>query len=178
MNTRNNNVYLPRVTPFTVEGVELFSRNFAGVARPPYTPAGVRNFCMTLPGELAAQLAEDGWNIFYLKPREEGDEPQPAIRVAVAFDYYNPPAIYKIIGNRNNKMVQLTPDNVSTLDSAEIVRDDDGKPRVDVVIRGRRWGDDGKKIKAYLEKMYITVYEDELDLKYAAFRDEELPFNT
>lgn len=170
--SNNSNMMAPR--PFTLEGADIFMRNFTGKARPPYTPEGARNFLLRLPDELAKQLAEDGWNVSYLKPREDGDPETPALRVAVNFNYYNPPEVYKIIGRTKTL---LSESNISTLDFAEIARDPEtGRPMVDLRVRGRVWGDEKKGgIKAYLEKMYITVVEDDLDAKYN-FTNEEDPF--
>ena len=162
------------VAPFTLEGAEIFMRNFSGRAGR-YTPEGTRNFMVKLPPELATQLQEDGWNVTYLKPLEEGDSPTPALRVAVNFNYYNPPEVYKVIGRTKTILGE---DTISTLDTAEIRRDPDTNlPMVDMRVRGRIWGDENKGgIKAYLEKMYVTVVEDDLDAKYA-FDDEPLPFD-
>ena len=154
--------------PFTMENAQLLmnARNFAG--RPgKYTPQGVREFVLRLPPDLADQLAEDGWNVTYLKPREEGDLPEPILRVSVNYNYWQPPEIYKVVGRSKTL---LNEDNVSVLDTAEI-------SNVDLRVRPRFWGDENKGgIKAYLEKMYVTVVEDDLDAKYN-FDDAEVPFN-
>lgn len=152
---------------FTLENASIFMRNFSGRAGK-YTPEGTRNFMVRLPEELAHKLEDDGWNVTYLKPLEEGDAPTPALRVAVNFKYWQPPEIYKVVGNTKT---MLSEDTVSILDSAEITM-------VDLKVRPRVWGDENKGgIKAYLEKMYVTVVEDDLDAKYNFGDPEEAPFN-
>lgn len=152
---------------FTLENADIFLKNFSGRATK-YTPEGTRNFMLRLPDEVANRLAEDGWNVSYLKPREEGDPPTPALRIAVNFKGYRPPEIYKIVGRTKT---MLSEDTVSLLDTAEIVT-------VDLRVRPRVWGDENKGgVKAYLEKMYVTVVEDDLDAKYNfGDPDDELPF--
>lgn len=168
-----SNVSKRAVPPFTLEGAEIFMRNFTGRAGK-YTPEGTRNFMLKLPPELATKLQEDGWNVTYLKPLDEGDDPTPAIRVAVNFKYWQPPEIYKVVGKSKT---MLSEDTIGILDTAEIQRDPETNlPMVDLRVRGRTWGDENKGgIKAYLEKMYITIVEDDLDAKYA-FDDDSLPF--
>lgn len=144
---------------FTLENAELFMRmrNFAGRAGK-FTPEGTRSFVVKLPEDLANRLADDGWNVTYLKPLEEGDPPTPALRIAVNYKYWQPPEIYKVVGTTKTL---LSEDTVSILDSAEIVS-------CDLRVRPRVWGDENKGgVKAYLEKMYVTVEEDDLDAKYA-----------
>lgn len=151
----------------TMENARIFLRNFSG--RPgKYTPEGVREFVVAIPNEQAAQLAEDGWNIGYLKPREEGDTPQAILRVAVSFAY-RPPEIYMVVGRTKTLLTEAT---VGLLDTAEIVN-------VDLRIRPRVWQNGGNGgVKAYLEKMYVTVEQDDLDAKYNFDDDDpdEVPF--
>ena len=150
---------------FTMKNAEIFMKNFTGRAGR-YTPEGTRNFMLRLPQDVAEQLAEDGWNVSYLKPYDDGDLPTPALRVAVNFKYWQPPEIYKVVGNTKTL---LSEENVSILDTAEIVK-------VDLRVRPRVWGDANKGgIKAYLEKMYVTVEEDDLDADYN-FDNADLPF--
>lgn len=165
MKTNTNKTF---VAPFTLENAEIVSKNFAGHAQR-YTPEGLRTFLLILPEELANRLTELGWNVSHLRPREEGDTPTPVLNVTVSYKYYQPPEVYMVVG-RNKTL--LTEENIAVLDSAEIAN-------VDLRVRGRVWGDENKGgIKAYLEKMYVTVIPDELDAKYAFDEDEgSVPFN-
>ena len=143
----------------TIKNAKIFYRNFSG--RPgKYSGEGVRTFCVEVPNEQAAVLAEDGWNVRYRKARDPGDQDQAYISVSLNYNYSIPPEIYRVVGK---KVTLLSQDNVGQLDTAEVIR-------VDLRIRPRRWGDN--QIKAYVAKMYVTVEEDDLDAMYN-FGDEE-----
>src|SRR5919205_38637 len=68
----------------TLEGVRIAFRNFSG-KEGQYNREGDRNFAAILPNEIAEQMAQDGWNIKYLKPRDEEEQPQAYIQVAVSY---------------------------------------------------------------------------------------------
>ena len=72
---------------FTMKNAEIFMKNFTGRAGK-YTPEGTRTFMLRLPNDVAEELADDGWNVSYLRPREEGDLPTPALNVTVNFKYF------------------------------------------------------------------------------------------
>ena len=142
----------------TMEGAELAFINFAG-REGRYNDKGDRNFCIILPDELAAQLAADGWNVKSLKDLPD----RPYIQVKVDFKYYKPPRVTMItsVGRTN-----LDEDTVEIIDSVDI-------RNVDLIIRGYDWtmpsGASGTK--AYLQTMFVTVEEDELERKYAHVDD-------
>ena len=150
----------------TIENARIFLRNFSGQATK-YLPEGSIHFMVQIPSDQAPLLKEDGWNISYFKPREDGDEPTAALRVFLNYNYRNPPEVYMVVGHTKTL---LTKETICTLDNAEITQ-------VDLRIRPRRWGDASRGgIKAYLEKMYVTVVPDDLDAKYNFDSDEETPF--
>lgn len=157
-----------------IENAKIGFRNFSG-KEGRYNPAGRRNFCVFLEEDLAAVLAEDGWNVKYLTPKEEGDSQVPYIQVAVNFSNI-PPKIVLITGS--GKTI-LDEDSIDILDWAEI-------ETVDLIIRPYAWEMRGSKgIKGYIKSMYVTIVEDEFEKKYAdcpdsakntIFESDDIPF--
>lgn len=140
----------------TIEDARLIFRNFAGEERR-YNEKDARNFAVVLSPETAAQLEADGWNVKTLVPREEGDEPTPFLRVTVS--YKNRPP--KIVLITSTSRTHLNEESVSVLDFADI-------KLVDLIVRGYRWEVNGKTgTSAYLQTMFITIEEDELERKYS-----------
>ena len=144
---------LPR---FTVENARIIFRNFSGAATR-FKPAGSRSFALVLDDpDLAKQLEKDGWNVKFLKPRDEEDEPQPYLNVTVAYENV-PPKIVLVTAHGKNVLSEET---VGMLDYAEI-------SNVDVIISPYEWEVGGKTgVSAYLKTMYVTIIEDELEQKY------------
>lgn len=152
----------------TIEGAKIIFRNFAGAATK-FNAAGNRNFSVILPKDIANELAEDGWNIRYLKPRdeEEAEDPTPYLQVGVRFTSY-PPKVWLVSGN---KKTLLDEDTIASLDYAEI-------EKVDLIIRPYQWEVGAKSgIKAYLKKMFVTVVQDDLEIKYKDLgSDDDVPW--
>jgi hypothetical protein len=148
---------LPRIPPVTIENAVLRYKNFSGSAKT-YNAKGLRNFHVVLPNDLATMLERDGWNVRWHEPNEDrGEEAWASLKIAVRFDNY-PPRIVLI--TKNGKSV-LDEESVDLLDSAEI-------KTVDLQISPSRWENNGKNgIKAYLSKMFVTLSEDDLELKYS-----------
>ena len=138
-----------------IENARIGFRNFSGAAGK-FNPAGRRNFCVFLEDELGKILENDGWNVRWLQPREEGDEPTPYLQVAVNYDNIPPKIV--LITSRGKTI--LDEGNVSLLDWAEV-------ENVDLILNPYHWELNGKSgIKAYIKSMYITIVEDELEHKY------------
>lgn len=144
-----------------MEGVRIIFRNFEG-KEGPYNKKGDKNFGVILPPDIAEQMLADGWNVKYLKPREEdeaeGEEPTPWLPVKVAYDRGRPPRVVLITSRGRTNLDEQT---VETLDYADITN-------VDLIVNPYSWEVQGKSgISAYLQSMYVTIEEDALERKYA-----------
>jgi len=147
---------------FMIEGGRLIFRNFAGREQQ-YNPEGNRNFSVILDDELAQQLLDDGWNVKYLDPLEEGDPPVPHIQITVGYKIRPPRVVMMTSRARTN----LGEHEVEVLDWADIAN-------ADLIARGYDWYVNGKGgTKAYLQSLFVTIEEDALEQKYAINEIEE-----
>ena len=143
-----------------IENARIGFRNFSG-KEGKFNPEGRRNFCVFIEYDLAKTLEQDGWNVRWLQPRDEGDTEQGYLQVAVNFDIIPPKIV--IITSRGKTI--LDKDSVSILDWAEI-------EEADLIIRPYNWvlheGTKNEKrgVKAYIKSMYVTIVEDEFEKKY------------
>lgn len=144
----------------SIENARIGFRNFTG-KEGRFNPAGRRNFCVFLDKDLGDVLERDGWNVRWLEAREEGEEPQPYLQVAVSYDNIPP----KIVLVSSKGKTLLNEETVNIVDWAEI-------DKVDLIIRPYNWsmheGTRNEKtgVKAYVKSMYITIAEDEFESKY------------
>lgn len=138
-----------------IENARIGFRNFSGEAGK-FNPAGNRNFCVFLEHDLGKMLADDGWNVRYLQPKDDGDAPQPYLQVKVSYDNIPP----KIVLISSKGKTVLDENSVNILDWAEI-------KEVDLVIRPYNWTVSGKSgVKPYVKTAYVTIVEDEFASKY------------
>lgn len=149
----NNNV--------VIEGAQLIFRNFTG-RETDFNEEGKRNFCVLLDDEIAHKMTEDGWNVKWLEPREgadEGETPQAYLQVKMRYDKGRPP---KVVLITSRGKTNLEEGEVEMLDWADILN-------VDLIFRPYPWTmRDGRSgLTAYLQSMYVTIEEDELERKYA-----------
>lgn len=145
----------------TLEDVTIAFRNFAG-KEDVYNREGDRNFAILLEPSLAQEMEQDGWNVKYLKEREEGDGQQAYIQVAVSYKN-RPPKICMIT---SKGMTYLTEDEVELLDWADI-------ETADVTLNPYEWAINNKSgVKAYLHALYVKIEEDYLQSKWTAYIEE------
>ena len=128
----------------TMEDVRIGFKNFSG-KEGKYNRAGDRNFVIFLNEDWTEELVTEGWNVRTLQPRDPDEEPQPYLPVAVRFGA-RPPRIVLITSRGKTTIGE---DEISMLDWADI-------KQVDLVVRPYE---------------FVTLEEDDLDLKYADVPD-------
>ena len=142
----------------TVEDARIVFRNFAG-KEGQYNREGDRNFAVLLDDDLARDLEADGWNVKYLKPRDAEEDEAPQAYISVTVSYKGRPPRINMVSSRGR--TPISEDEVEILDWADI-------RSVDLIFRPYDWTVNGKSgTKAYLQSLFVTINEDELELKYA-----------
>ena len=140
---------------FMIEDAHILFRNFAG-REEQFNDKGKRNFCVILEPDVAKQMEADDWNVKYLKPQDEDDEPTPYIQVSLRFDIMPP----RIVMLTSTSRTRLDESSVESLDWADF-------ENVDLIARGYNWEANGKTgVKAYLQSLFVTIQEDALERKY------------
>jgi hypothetical protein len=138
-----------------MEDMRIVFRNFAG-KEGMYNREGDRNFSVLLDDQVATAMAKDGWNVKWLKAREEGEAEQAYLQVSVNFKGRPPKVVMITSRGRTN----LGEDDIELLDWADI-------RETDLIVRPYDWSVNGKSgIKAYLQSIFVTIEEDALELKY------------
>lgn len=146
----------------TIRDARILFRNFAG-KEGQYNAEGERGFAVVLPDDIAQQMVEDGWNVKYLKPREEDESPTPYVQVAVSFKR-RPPKVVMISWRGNppeRARVTLPEELVELLDFADL-------SKVDLILNPYVWGPirGESGVKAYLKSIFAEIQRDELEFEY------------
>ena len=159
----------------TVRNARIIYRNFAG-RQTDTNPAGKRNFTLIIDDpDLEAELIR---NNYYVKPgkvKDDGTQFNPTLKVSIGFDDRFKHT-YKMITSTST--TTLDEDTIGILDAADI-------EKIDMVIRPYDYSkkfktSNGTGISAYVETLFVTIHEDELEKEYAKAEqqesDEEFPY--
>lgn len=145
----------------TLEDVTIAFRNFEG-KEGPYNAAGTRNFAIFLEPNVAERMAKDGWNVKQLKPRDDEEDGQPYVTVAVS--YKNRPPKIGLVTSKG--LTYLGEEEVEMLDWVDI-------ETADVTLNPFEWVVNGKTgVKAYLQTLFVKIEEDYLQMKWTAIVED------
>jgi hypothetical protein len=151
---------MARDNTILMEEVRIIFRNFTGRAGK-YNKEGEKNFAVLIDDTMANTLSQDGWNVKWLKPRDDDEDdtpPQAYLPVTVEYMKGIPPRCVMITSRGRTN---LSADTVEILDGVDI-------KTVDMILNPYPWAVNGKSgITAYLKSLYVTIEEDALELKYA-----------
>lgn len=153
----------------TIEDAQLIFRNFSG-KQTDFNDEGNRNFAVIIEDDdLAKELANDGWNIKRLKPRDDDPEGQTTAYLPVKVKYNKYPPVICLLTSKGK--VKVDEETVGQLDWVAIENADlIIRPYNYPAMRGREAG-----VSAYLKTLYVTIQEDELTRKYADI--PEVPYD-
>lgn len=157
----HNNV---KPTMKTFEDVPIRFRNFAG-AEGQYNKAGDRNFCILLTPEEVEVMQREGWNVKFLKLREDETVQQAYLKIKVKFKKPGEGRNPKLVLVTSRNKTELSEEQAALLDWVDI-------KKADVAFNPYEWDINGNQgVTPYLKSIYITIVEDQLDLKYADVPD-------
>ena len=167
---------MPKRNNLILKDVEILPgsfRNFSGKPNK-FNAEGDRNFCVVIPSDLAEMLMKDDWTVKMLNRRSEDEEDKYYIKVKVRFNSNKKPKIVQITSRGKTLLDEESVDN---LDWADIVNADMSINPYESTVRDKHY------ITGYLKSLYVTIDEDELDIKYAdveeameSVEDEDIPF--
>lgn len=147
-----------------IENASIIYKNFSGT-RDEYHP-GRRTFHVILDEDEATALEADGWNVRHKPSKADPSVMFHTLPVEARFDNYPPKIV--MIGESSKKVTFLDETTVGQLDSAAI-------KTIDLMLSPSKWTAAGRTgIKAYLKTAYVTIEEDDLDLKYAALLEDAM----
>lgn len=158
---------MERNNKLAIDNARIIFKNFTG-KDDKFGREGDRSFSIVIEDDaLAEQLANDGWNVKPLTPRDPDEKVNHFIKVKISFKV-RPPKIWLLT---NHKRTLLNEDTIATLQYARI-------ENADVVVSPWRWEVNGKTgIAAYLETLYVKIEDDPFADKYADYESsDEVPF--
>ena len=158
---------MERNNKLAIDNARIIFKNFTG-KDDKFGREGDRSFSIVIEDDaLAEQLANDGWNVKPLTPRDPDEKVNHFIKVKISFKV-RPPKIWLLT---NHKRTLLDEDTIATLQYARI-------ENADVVVSPWRWEVNGKTgIAAYLETLYVKIEDDPFADKYADYESrDEVPF--
>ena len=158
---------MERNNKLAIDNARIIFKNFTG-KDDKFGREGDRSFSIVIEDDaLAEQLANDGWNVKPLTPRDPDEKVNHFIKVKISFKV-RPPKIWLLT---NHKRTLLDEDTIATLQYARI-------ENADVVVSPWRWEVNGKTgIAAYLETLYLKIEDDPFADKYADYESsDEVPF--
>lgn len=158
---------MERNNKLAIDNARIIFKNFTG-KDDKFGREGDRSFSIVIEDDaLAEQLANDGWNVKLLTPRDPDEKVNHFIKVKISFKV-RPPKIWLLT---NHKRTLLDEDTIATLQYARI-------ENADVVVSPWRWEVNGKTgIAAYLETLYVKIEDDPFADKYADYESsDEVPF--
>lgn len=158
---------MERNNKLAIDNARIIFKNFTG-KDDKFGREGDRSFSIVIEDDaLAEQLANDGWNVKPLTPRDPDEKVNHFIKVKISFKV-RPPKIWLLT---NHKRTLLDEDTIATLQYARI-------ENADAVVSPWRWEVNGKTgIAAYLETLYVKIEDDPFADKYADYESsDEVPF--
>lgn len=158
---------MERNNKLAIDNARIIFKNFTG-KDDKFGREGDRSFSIVIEDDaLAEQLANDGWNVKPLTPRDPDEKVNHFIKVKISYKV-RPPKIWLLT---NHKRTLLDEDTIATLQYARI-------ENADVVVSPWRWEVNGKTgIAAYLETLYVKIEDDPFADKYADYESsDEVPF--
>lgn len=158
---------MERNNKLAIDNARIIFKNFTG-KDDKFGREGDRSFSIVIEDDaLAEQLANDGWNVKPLTPRDPDEKVNHFIKVKISFRV-RPPKIWLLT---NHKRTLLDEDTIATLQYARI-------ENADVVVSPWRWEVNGKTgIAAYLQMLYVKIEDDPFADKYADYESsDEVPF--
>lgn len=153
-----------QLQPVVLENRKIIFRNFAG-KEGKFNVEGARNFAVVLEEEEGRLMENDGWNVKWGRPREDEEPLPPYLKVNVKYGTRGQPPRVVLITSKGK--TPLGEAEIPLLDWAEITG-------VDLIVRPYSWDINGRQgVSAYLKSIYVTIREDELELKYGDMPDAD-----